>query len=116
VAWKNFVDDLGGPLLAAWGTVLLALMAAAILLSLVQPWGQRVPRRLRASLAWLGFAIMTPVGLLSLGHTVLDMINARPFPLFTPLTYIWTYTSFTVLGLAFAATTWHTRQPAATRR
>ncbi len=50
-AWEEFLALMGGPIVALWGTVLLALLAAAILLSLVQPWGQRIPRRLRASLA-----------------------------------------------------------------
>ena len=56
-AWEEFLALMGGPIVALWGTVLLALLAAAILLSLVQPWGQRISRRLRASLAWLGFAV-----------------------------------------------------------
>ena len=109
--WKAFVDDVGGPLLAAWGTAALALLAAAILQSLVQPWGRRVPRRLRSSLAWLGFAIMTPIGLVSLGHTLADILTSAPFPVLTPFTYIWTYACFIALGLAFAATAWWTHEP-----
>ena len=109
--WKAFVDEVGGPLLAAWGTVALALLAAAILQSLVQPWGRRVPLRLRASLAWLGFAVMTPIGLVSLAHTLAGILTSKPFPLLTPLIYIWTYTCFIALGLAFAATAWRTHKP-----
>ena len=41
--FEEFLDQLGGPLVALWATVLLALLAGAILLSLVQPWGRRIP-------------------------------------------------------------------------
>jgi len=118
-AWEAFLQSMGGPLVALWGTVLLALLASAILLSLVQPWGRRVPRRLRASLAWLGFATMVPVGLAGLGSTLSDVIASSAFPLLTPATYICVYTCFVVLGLSFAVTVRRTRSldPApATRR
>lgn len=108
-AFEDFLGQVGGPVIALWGTVLLALLASAILLSLVQPWGRRVPRRLRASSAWLGFAIMTPVGFLGLGQTLADAIAGTHFPLLTPAIYIWVYGCFVVLGLAFAVTAWRTR-------
>jgi len=108
-AWEDFLHAMGGPLVALWGTVLLALLASAILLSMVQPWGRRIPRRLRASLAWLGVAIMAPIGLLGLGGSVADTIAGNPFPLLTPATYIAVYTCFVVLGLSFAFTAWRTR-------
>ncbi len=111
--WDQFLAHFGGPLLALWGTVLLALLAGAILLSMVQPWGRRVPRRLRASLAWLGFAIMATYGLLGLGATIAGAIAGNPFPLLTPAIYIYVYGCFVVLGLAFGFTTWRTRNPAA---
>jgi hypothetical protein len=111
--FEEFLDRLGGPLVALWATVLLALLAGAILLSLVQPWGLRVPRRLRASLAWLGFATMTPVGLLCLGQTLAATLAGNPFPMLTPAIYIWVYGCFTVLGLTFAVTAWRTRNPEA---
>jgi len=107
--FERFLDHVGGPLLALWGTVLLALLAGAILLSLVQPWGRRVPRRLRASLAWLGFVIMTAVGLMGLGGTLVDAIAGSSFPMLTPAIYIWVYSCFVVLGLTFGVTAWRTR-------
>ncbi len=61
--------------------MLLALLAGAILLSLVQPWGQRISRRLRASLAWLGFAVMASIGLLRLAATLAEVIAGDPFRL-----------------------------------
>lgn len=112
-AWDDFVASVGGPLLAGWGTVLLALAAGAILQSLVQPWGRRVPRRLRASLAWIGFAVLAPYGLLSLGQTIVGAIAGNPFPLLTPAIYIAVDASFVVLGLTFAFTAWRTRDPQA---
>jgi len=109
--FEEFLEQLGGPLLALWATVLPALLAGAILLSLVQPWGSRVPRRLRASLAWLGFAIMAPIGLFGLGETIAAAIAGNPFPMLTPATYIFVYVCFVVLGLAFAFAAWRTRNP-----
>jgi len=110
-AFETFIDQTGGPLLALWGTAVLALLASAILLSFVRPWGRRVPRRLRASWAWLGFAIMAPIGLLALGANVVAAIAGDPFPNLTPATLISVYTSFIVLGLTLAFTAWRTRNP-----
>ncbi len=108
---EDFMAQIGGPLIAVWATVLLALLASAILQSLVQPWGRRVPRRLRASLAWLGFALMTPVGLLGLTGTVAKAVAGQPDPMLTPAIYIGVYSCFLVLGLSFAVTAWRTRHP-----
>ena len=109
---EDFMAQIGGPLLAVWATVVLALLAGAILQSLVQPWGHRIPRRLRASLAWLGFAIMTPIGLLSLAGTVAKAVAGQPEPMLSPAIYVYVYSCFVVLGLSFAVTAWRTR-PAA---
>ena len=109
-AWDDFLAGFGGPMIALWGTVLLALLAGAILQSLVQPWGRRLPRRLRVSLAWMGFAVMTPLGLLSLSDTITDAVSGNPFPLLTPAIYIYVYACFVVLGLSFAVTAWRTRE------
>jgi hypothetical protein len=109
-AFEDFMSHIGGPLIAVWATVLLALLAGAILQSLVQPWGRRVPRRLRAWLAWLGFAVMAPLGLLSLAGTVVHAVAGQPDPILTPATYIGVYTCFVVLGLSFAITAWRTRR------
>ena len=106
--FEDFLQSLGGPAVALWGTVLLALLAGAIMLSLVQPWGQRVSRRLRASLAWLGFAVRAPIGLLRLAATLAEVIAGDPFRLLTPAIYV--YTCFCVLGVTFAITAWRTRR------
>jgi len=112
-AWEDFLALMGGRMVALWGTVLLALLASAILLSLVQPWGRRIPRRLRASLAWLGFTVMAPIGLIRLGQTLAEVIAGNPFPLLTPAIYIYVYACFVVLGVTCAVTAWRTRSPEA---
>ena len=108
-AWEDFLALMGGPTVALWGTVLLALLASAILLSLVQPWGRRIPRRLRASLAWLAFTVTALVGPIGLGQTVADVLAGAPFPLLTPAIYIYVYACFVVLAMTFAITAWQTR-------
>ncbi len=112
--FEDFMAQIGGPLIAVWATVFLALIAGAILQSLVQPWGRRLARRPRACLAWLGFAIMTPVGLLSLARTVAGAVAGHPDPMLTPAIYIVVYSCFVVLGLSFALTAWRTRPTEAT--
>jgi len=57
-AWEEFLALMGGPIVALWGTVLLALLAAAILLSLVQPRGQRI--RDACAHRWHGSASLYP--------------------------------------------------------
>ncbi len=111
--FEDFLQSWGGAAVALWGTVLLALLAGAILLSLVQPWGRRIPRRLRASLAWLGFTVMAPIGLIRLGQTLAEVIAGNPFPLLTPAIYIYVYACFVVLGVTCAVTAWRTRSPEA---
>ena len=106
---QDFMAEIGGPLIAVWATVFLALLASAILQSLVQPWGRRIPRRVRAPLAWLGFAITTSVGLLGLAGTVAKAVAGQPDPMLTPAIYIGVYSCFVVLGLSFAITAWRTR-------
>ncbi|MDQ3719738.1 MAG: hypothetical protein M3350_03015 [Actinomycetota bacterium] len=56
---------------------------------------------------------MAPVGLIRLGQTLGEAIAGDGFPLLTPAIYIWVYSCFVVLGLAFAAAAWGTRNPAA---
>lgn len=115
-----WVSELSGfeHFLALWGTVLLAVLAAGILLALVQPWGRRLPRWPVRALAWLGAAVMTPVGLIGsvqmaaiLAGVVRDD-GATGDGSLAPEVYAFVYGSFLVLGLAFAATAWLTR-PAA---
>ncbi len=108
-AFDGFIDQTGGPLVGLWATVALALLAIAILLSFVRPWGRHVPRRPRVVLAWLGSAIMTPIGAFSLGANIVFVIAGDRFPNLAPAVFIAVYTAFTLLGLTLAFTAWGTR-------
>ena len=59
-------------------------------------------------MAWLG-AIMAPLGLIRLAQTIAETIAGEPSSMLTPAIYIAVYASFTVLGLSFAFTAWHSR-------
>jgi hypothetical protein len=105
--WQHF--------LAFWGTVALAVLAAAILLALVRPWGRAVPRRPLRAVAWLGAALMTSVGTLGSMPMVAYHLGLRDLSAdeisgaLAPGVYTFVYGSFLVLGVAFAATAWLTR-------
>jgi len=114
VLFEEFLQSIGGPLVALWATVALALMAAAILLSFVKPWGSRVPQPLRPALPWMG-AIMAPLGLVGLGQTIVGVIAGHPFEMLAPAIYIAVYACFTVIGSAFAVVAWRTRASTVTR-
>jgi len=97
--------------LAFEGTVVLAILAAGILLALVKPWGCRVRRPVRR-LAWLGAALMLPVGLVGLATTIAEWIGLSAPGDDGGLAlgvFGFVYGCFLVLGVAFAATAWLTR-------
>jgi hypothetical protein len=109
-------------ILASWGTVALAALAAGILLALVWGWGGNGARRVLRVLAWTGCVVMTTVGLIGTGEVVacaagrFDMSVDEPGDL-APWVYGYVYGSFLVLGLSFGATACATRpSQAATRR
>ncbi len=101
-------------MLASWGTVALAALAAGILLALVQGWGHALPRRVLRVLAWTGCVVMTTVGLIGTGEVLayavglLNMSVDEPGDL-APAVYGYVYGSFLVLGVAFGLTAWATR-------
>ncbi|MDQ3630439.1 MAG: hypothetical protein M3417_04010 [Actinomycetota bacterium] len=101
-------------ILASWGTVALAALAAGILLALVQGWGRAGPRRALRALAWTGCVVMTTVGLIGTGEVLayaaglVDMSADEPGDL-APAVYGYVYGSFLVLGVAFGLTAWATR-------
>ena len=101
-------------ILASWGTVAVAVLAAGILLALVQGWGRAVPRRALRALAWTGCVVMTTVGLIGTGEVLayavglVDMSADEPGDL-APAVYGFVYGSFLVLGVAFGLTAWATR-------
>ena len=109
-------DELWSPkwILASWGTVALAALAAGILLALVQRWGRALPRRALRGLAWTGCVVMTTVGLIGTGEVVayaaglFDMSVEEPGDL-APWVYGYVYGCFLVLGTSFGITAWTTR-------
>lgn len=108
-----WVEDMPGwqHFLAFWGTVILAVAAAALVAALVSPWG-RSRRPLRA-LAWLGAVLLTPVGLIGTAQSVAGIEGD---PTLSPAVYAFVYGSFLTLGLAFASTAWLTRRRYARER
>lgn len=72
-AWGE-ISDLGR-LLALEGTALLAVLAAAILLALVRPWGAALPQRALRALAWLGCLIMGANGLVGSGMVLAEAVG-----------------------------------------
>jgi hypothetical protein len=109
--------------IAYWGTVALAALAAGILLALVRPWGRRVPRRPLRVLAALGALLAVPgaagfvlsvANIAGLHHVGEDRLGGL-----YPGTFVFVYGCFFLLGVAFAATVWLTRgsgpPPAAAR-
>lgn len=111
--WHDELSSLNW-ILASWGTVVLAALAAGILLALVQEWGRALPRRALGGLAWTGCVVMTAVGLIGTGEVVayaaglLDMSVEEPGDL-APWVYGYVYGSFLVLGTSFGFTAWTTR-------
>ncbi len=98
--------------LALEGTALLAVLAAAILLALVRPWGAVLPRRTVRGLAWLGCLVMGANGLVGTGMVLAEavgLIVSRDDTLALGV-YAFVYGCFLVLGAAFGATAWLTRE------
>ena len=117
--WRDELSSLKW-ILASWGTVALAALAAGILLALVQGRGGAVRRRALRGLAWTGCVVMTPVGLIGTGEFVayaaglLDMSVEEPGDL-AAWVYGYVYGCFLVLGISFGSTAWTTspsRRPA----
>lgn len=98
---------------AYWGTAALAVLAVAILLALVLPWGAVVPRPILRTLGWLGGLMVVPgaVGLVMiLAYVTGIRLGASRLGGLYPGTYAFVYLCFLALGFAFAATTFLTRR------
>lgn len=76
VAFERFTSAFGNlEWLATWGTTALALLAATILLALVEPWGTRLPRRPLRLLAWTGALVLAIPGFLGVGESLLTYVS-----------------------------------------
>ena len=96
-----------------WGTPILAGLAVVILLGLVYPWGNvRILHPLLRTLAWAGslLAVVGVAGLIvTIGYFAGDLSNERLGGIH-PATFLFVYTCFLVLGVAFGVTAWLTRR------
>ena len=121
---RALLDTLGGEIerraLAGDDVLLAANAVGAVLkvlggvlaLALVQPWGERLPRRLLLALAWAGAAVLTVYGVLQTVAIVL--VGLDRIELAEPLDdralrwrmFLWE-PWFLVWGLLLGAAAWH---------
>lgn len=105
--WAQAGD--GVRFLAFEGTVILALLAVLLLLALAHPAGRRLPRRLLASLAWLGCALVGGIWVLGTANLMAGSTGPGSDPTLAPATFWVLWASFGALGSGFGLTAWWTR-------
>ena len=89
--------------MATWGTTALALLAAAILLALVEPWGARLSRRPLRLPAWASAVVLAIPGFLGVGESLLTyagLIDAHDNGM-AEWVFLVVYGSFAMLTVAF---------------
>ena len=97
---------------ATWGTVLLAFVAVALLLALVEPWGRRLRRRPLRIAAWCGAVVLAVAGVPALGESLLSVagvVDAHDNGL-AEWVFVVVYGAFSVLSVALASSAWHSRE------
>jgi hypothetical protein len=105
---------------AVWLTGILKVGGAILALALVQPWGQRLPRRPLLLLGWAAAAVLTLYGgTLVTGEALVASRLVRPGtvewkPLLWHL-YLWDM-SFLIWGVLFALATWQCTRTASRSR
>ena len=104
-AFERFEDRFGSlGWLATWGTVVPALVAAALLLALVEPWGRRLPRRPLRIAAWLGAAVLAVPGFAGLAESLMTyagLVDTHDTGM-AGWVFLVVYGSFAVLSVALA--------------
>ena len=96
-----------------WGTPILAGLAVVILLGLVYPWGNvAIVRPLLRALAWAGslIGVAGVAGLIVTIQYFAGDLDPDRLGGIHPATFLFVYTCFLVLGLAFGVTAWLTRR------
>ena len=118
-AFDRFVAGFGSfEWIATWGTVVLALLAAGLLLALVEPWGQRLPRRTLRAAAWFGAAVLAVPGFAGVAESVLTyagVLDEHDNGM-AEWVFLLTYGSFSMLSIALASSAWYTRAEPPHRR
>jgi hypothetical protein len=96
-----------------WGTPILAGLAVVILLGLVYPWGNVIiVRPLLRALAWAGslLAVAGVAGLIWTIRYFAGGLSSDRLGGIHPVTFLFVYTCFLLLGVAFGLTAWLTRR------
>jgi hypothetical protein len=103
---------------ATWGTVALALVAAALLLALVEPWGRRLRRRPLIVAAWLGAAVLAVPGFPGVVESLLILAGALDGHDngMAEWVFLVTYGAFSVLSVALAVSAQRPRASASAAR
>lgn len=118
-AFERFVAGFGAfGWAATWGTVLLALVAAALLLALVHPCGRRLPRRPLEIAAWLGAVVLALPGFPGLAEALLifaGVLDEHDNGM-AEWVFLVTYGAFAVLSVALASSAWYSRRSATGQR
>ena len=96
---------------ATWGTAALALVAAGLLLALVEPWGRPLRRRPLRIAAWGGAVVLAVPGFPGVAESLLSIagvLDGHDNGI-AEWVFLVTYGAFSVLGVALAAAAWHAR-------
>lgn len=90
------------------GTVLLAALAVAVLLALVRPWGDGLPRRPLEVAAWSGCVFVGGDWIAGTIGLVAGDVGPSVDPDLTPAAFWAIWASFGALGGGLGATAWLT--------
>lgn len=112
--WESVSQDGLLMFLAFEGTAILAVLAALILLSLVEPWGRALPRPALRVLAWLGFVLLTSQALVGAAGMVADALGLREEN-YTALSW-YVLGCFSILGASFGIVAWRSSGRRESRR
>ena len=96
---------------ATWGTVVLAIVAALLLLTLAERWFGWLPRRPLRAAAWVGAAVLVVPGFGGLAESLLiyaTVLDGHDNGM-AGWVFLLTYGAFSVLTVALAVTAWHSR-------
>jgi hypothetical protein len=91
------------------GTVLLAVVATALLVALARPERHRLPRAPLAAAAWAGCLLVGGAWLVGTAGLVAGTVGPEADPTLAPVAFWSLWASFAALGGGFGATAWLSR-------